>query len=217
MPTAQPPAELEISVEARQRADDLLRRAADAEPGVSALLGDLTTELDVDLWKLEHRLKSRSSLERKLQTEMLEWAVPVERVRIDDALRYTMLVEDEPAGHYDDTVAEILRRLERAGFSVLEVKNYWPAGDIYSGVNCVLATAEGLRWELQFHTVGSVAATAEGHDLYEEFRLPQTTPERKRWIYDRLLERWSWVEIPAGVLEPQSLHPEEEILFRGRP
>ncbi|MDX1644744.1 MAG: hypothetical protein R3244_10350 [Thermoanaerobaculia bacterium] len=212
-----PPTELEISSAARQRAAELLALAGSIEPRLTTRLVALTDELEVDLWSLEHRLKSRASLERKLQTAALESGVGVERVVVDDALRYTVLIEDEPAGRYDRIAAEILRRLEGDGYPVLEVKNYWPPGDIYSGVNCVLAAAEGLRWELQFHTIGSVAAKSEGHDLYEEFRLPQTRLDRKRRIYDRLLDRWSWVEIPAGVLEPGSLHTREEIILRGRP
>jgi hypothetical protein len=73
-----------------------------------------------------------------------------------------------------------------------------------------------VSWELQFHTVGSLAAKEEGHDLYEEFRLPTTPVREKRRLFDEMVERWNWVRIPDGILEPSSVHPAEKIILRDR-
>ena len=208
---------LVISAEAEARADELLDLATDIEPELTELLVNGSDRLGLMLYGLDHRLKERDSLARKIQTDMQTHGLPAGQVEIDDTIRYTVLLDDEPPGDYDTSAGEILRLAERRGFAVAEVKNYWPSGDTYSGLNCVLVTPAGLRWELQFHTIGSLAARDEGHGLYEEFRLPGTPVERKREIFDLLVARWQWVEIPDGVLVEYSLHAKEEIILRWRP
>ena len=210
-------AALEISPEAERRAARLLEQAGRIEPRLTALLEAGAERLDVHLYGLENRVKSRESLERKIQTRMLEEGLAADEVEIDDVVRYTVLLDDEPPGDFNDTTADILQRADSRGHEILRVKNYWPSGDTYSGVNCVVRSPEGFHWELQFHTIGSLAAKNEGHALYEELRLPTTTLTRQREIFDRLAERWSWVRIPAGVLTERSLHPREEIILHDRP
>jgi len=216
VPAAAPQA-LEISAEAAARADELLELGRTIEPDLTDWLVAGADRLDFQLYGLRHRVKSRASLERKIQTNMLNNGIPAQEVIIDDVLRYTMLVTDDPPGRYNDAVSDILERIENRGYVVHEVENYWPAGDAYSGINCVLATPEGLLWELQLHTVGSLAAKQEAHDLYEEFRLPTTPVREKRRLFDEMVERWKWVRIPDGILEPYSVHPAEEIILRDRP
>jgi hypothetical protein len=195
----------------------LLEAAAAAEPSMTALVVAGADALDLELYGLEHRLKTRPSLERKIQTAMSTEGLSAEDVVISDTLRYTVLLHDEPPGSYDATVAGLLSRAEVAGFEVVEVKNYWPEGDTYSGVNAVLVTCDGLLWEVQFHTVGSLAARLEGHELYEIFRLPTTRLAEKRRIFDVLRARWQWVQVPDGVLVPGSLHETESVILRERP
>ena len=110
-----------------------------------------------------------------------------------------------------------MRSLESQGHQVRLVKNYWPQGDTYAGLNCVLALPDGFLWELQFHTIGSLAAIEEGHDLYEILRLPGTPLTEKQRLFDQLTTRWNWVRIPDGILEPQSVHPKEILRTHRRP
>jgi hypothetical protein len=148
---------------------------------------------------------------------MLEDGLPAKEILISDVLRYTAVIHDQPPGAHNREVADILKRADELGYPVREVKNYWPAGDSYSGVNSILETPQGFLWELQFHTIGSLAAKDEGHHLYEIFRLPGTPVEERREIFDRLVERWDWVQIPEGILVEGSLHPAEQIILRDRP
>lgn len=215
-PTAAP-GDPEISIEAAARAEELLELGWAIEPDLTRWLVTGTDRLDLQLFGLLNRVKSQESLERKIQAMMLAQGLPADDVVIEDVLRYTLLVADEPPGTYNDVVRDVLARVERRGHSVTKVKNYWPAGDAYSGINCVLAAPEGLRWELQFHTVGSLAAKDEGHDLYEMFRSPTTPLRERRRLFDEMVERWSWVRIPQGILEPNSVHSREEIILRPRP
>lgn len=144
-------------------------------------------------------------------------SLPVEDVVITDALRYTLRVEDSPPGLHNRTAAKVLALFEAEGHSVELVKNYWPNGDNYSGVNCVLRTPAGLRWELQFHTAGSLKTNLANRDAYEELRRVNTALERKRDLFDTMSARWARVPIPAGILTPRSLHAREKIIQRPRP
>ena len=141
----------------------------------------------------------------------------MEDVRINDALRYTVLVDDEPPGTYVDTLRRVLGKLEAIQHRVEEVKNYWPTGDNYSGVNCVLIAPSGLYWELQFHTRSSKETNSENRAMYEELRLVNTPIKRKRKLFDQMTQAWDTVKVPKEALVNKSLHPKEEIITRSRP
>ena len=209
-------ADPDATLEARARA--LLERAREIEPEVTAMLVRIAGEAGGEMVGLEHRFKTLESSLRKMRLILTEDpALTPEEVTIQDALRYTMRVDDEPAGNYVRTVAGTLEALEARGHTVLVVKNYWPDSDNYSGVNTVLQAPSGLPWELQFHTTESYRVQHETRDAYEELRLVSTPLERKRELFDEMTRTWDTVPIPADVLLPQNLHEREEIRDRSRP
>jgi hypothetical protein len=138
-------------------------------------------------------------------------------VVIDDALRYTMRVDDQPPGHYLHTAKAVLEELEDHGHVVRTVKNYWPKEDNYSGLNCSLNTREGVAWELQLHTTASFELQSRTRDAYEELRRVATPLNRKRELFDQVTEAWQGVPIPEQILQPGAVHPKAEIHRRPRP
>ena len=201
------------------RADQLIAQAQAEEPQVTEILTALATELGGELYGLDNRLKTRDSLVRKIETKLHEDPAiehPGE-AWIKDALRYTLLVSDQPQGAHVAAIRTILTRLEARGYRVAQVKNYWPRGDNYSGTNCVLSAPSGLTWELQLHTPLSLKTKSLGRDSYEELRLVTTPVARKRALFDQMLLPWKKVPIPAGILEPGALHPTEKIIQIPRP
>ena len=215
-PEARVAAELQEQVEALAVAIEVAAR--EAEPALTALLQSLATETGAEMTGLEFRFKTGESIRRKIGLILGRDPSPaVWEVVIEDALRYTFLVDDAPPGYYDDTVRMVLQALEAEGHAVIKIKNYWPRGDAYSGVNSVLWSPEGLVWELQFHTPASLAAKSFTHPLYEEMRLADTPVDEKDRLFDEMVERWDAVPVPAGVLVPLSLHPAEKIILRPPP
>jgi len=199
-------------------ADELLAQAKAAEPTVTARLRGLAKANTAELIKLEYRLKSRSSLLRKIgKIQHDNPGLPVRDVVIDDALRYTMKVADDPPGHYVAVARKTLAAFEQAGHTVVLVKNYWPDGDGYSGLNCILNDRDGLRWELQFHTAASLQANRDNRPLYEESRRVDTPMERKRELFDQMAARWQQVPIPTGVLSEAAVHSTARVIHRPRP
>jgi hypothetical protein len=218
-PTAGPPAAPpDREAEIEKLADDLLARAAHHEPDVSALLQKVAAQVGGQLAGFEFRLKKRDSLLRKIHTVLNgDPKLAVSDVVINDALRYTLQVEDKPPGKHADAIKKALTALEAAGHKVVKVKNYWPKGDNYSGVNSVLEAPDGLQWELQFHTAESFRIQHRDHELYEEMRKDDTPVEARRELYKKLSAPWEKVPIPKDMLVPKALHPSEEIIQRPPP
>ncbi len=79
VPAAAPQAP-EISAEAAARADELLELGRTIEPDLTDWLVAGADRLDLHLYGLRHRVKSRASLERKIQTDMLSNGIPAEEV-----------------------------------------------------------------------------------------------------------------------------------------
>ncbi len=199
-------------------ADDLMARAAAHEPAVSRLLQEVAGKVGGQMAGFEHRLKKRDSLIRKIHTVLKSQpGLAVAGVEINDALRYTLQVEDAPPGRHAEAIRTALTALEAAGHKVVKVKNYWPKGDNYSGVNSVLETPDGLDWELQFHTAESFRIQHRDHELYEEMRKDETPVEARRELYRKLAAPWEKVPIPRDMLKPKALHPAEEIISRPPP
>ena len=200
------------------RIDDLLSRARTNEPGVTARLQSLAETHGAALIKLEYRLKTRSSMTRKLRKMAREQpGKDPSQLALNDALRYTFSVDDAPTGHYLATVTSVLTALEADRHQVVHIKNYWPRGDSYSGLNCVLSAADGSLWELQFHTPASIAVQAATRSQYEELRLLSTPVETKRRLFDEMTRAWGEVPVPAGLVAEDSIHPRSKKKILPRP
>jgi len=199
-------------------AEALMAAALKIEPDLSPVLESLAKSAGGEMWGFKYRFKSKKSLLRKINKLLIENpGKVVEDIRINDALRYTILIDDDPKGNYTDTLYRALEKLEALGHRVEQVKNYWPTGDNYSGVNCVLITDSGLLWELQFHTRQSKTTNNENRAMYEELRLVTTPLKRKKVLFQKMTEAWDSVSIPSSVLEDKSLHEKEAIITRGSP
>ena len=199
-------------------ADELLALAIEAEPWITPALSYLAELQQGEMIGLEFRLKSRDSIIRKIETRMQErgYARPRD-VPIRDSLRFTMQFGDQPAGHHNQSVAYVLATMENLGHTVVTVKNYWPRGDDYSGINTILRAPNGIAWELQFHTVGSFELKMSSHKTYEEVREPGTSAQRRQELFYEVAGEWESVPIPADILVPGSLHPLEEVILRPVP
>lgn len=183
------------------------------EPATTAMVKDLAAQAGGEVVGLEHRLKTPTSTESKIRRLMAkEPGKAASEIVLYDALRYTILVSDEPAGHHGDTVHDILVAFESRGDRAVRVKNYWPRGDSYSGTNTVLRSPEGLHWEVQFHTSASWATKRKTHDDYDRMRDSATPEDEQRRLFEAMAALWEDIPIPEGILEEGSLHALEVLV-----
>ena len=207
-----------VATSAEARAKQLVTRAWGYEPKVTPLLQRIAAEAGGRLVGLEHRLKSEGSTARKLKQMLAEDpTLSVGAVTIYDSLRYTLEVADEPKGNHLRGIKEALKQLEAAGYTVKAVKNYWPKGDNYSGVNTVISAADGFEWELQLHTPESVAESRRTHEQYERLRLPSTPPAERVALFEAMAAPWELIPVPEGILEEGALHPASRLRTLPRP
>ena len=200
------------------RAVEILMEAQETEPEVTPLLKRFAEAVNGEFWGFEHRFKQKHSMIRKIKKSLVENPkMAADDVEITDALRYTLLIDDDPPGTHVSTINKVLKALEDQDHDVELVKNYWPTGDNYSGVNCVLEAPSGLLWELQFHTHASKENTGDNRLKYEELRSTETPVERKQELFDEMSTSWEEIPIPQEMLTPKSLHDSEEIITRPRP
>ena len=167
-PSSSPPPASPIKAEMtpQTKAGNLILKAWKYESDVTGLLRSLSKSHNIILQGLEHRLKTHSSAVRKVQHILEENPkLKINDVKISDALRYTFEIKDDPEGRYIEVITEILKTLKTKGFEPSQVKNYWPKGDNYSGVNMVIKDKSGFEWELQIHTPESFAEKTRTHSM----------------------------------------------------
>lgn len=183
-------------------------KAKEAEPAVSADLTGLAAEHGGEMYGYDFRIKSETSLERKVDDKVREGMTRDQAAAsIKDALRYTVGFQPD---EYAPGLNTVIGGLEKRGYTTVEAKNYWPKGDTYSGINCVMRSPDGQVFELQFHTPDSYAAKEyENHALYERYRAADTTVDERRELYAQMAAAWDDVDVPSGALDFGTLIHEE--------
>lgn len=191
-----------LSLSARDSAavDAFLGRAAKAEAGITPRMQGLVDELPGSrLDGLKYRLKGADSLKRKVATAIKRWGGDADSHLgdVSDSVRYTVT---SGTGKYTASAQTAIDRMQAAGFERVEVKNYWsPEG--YQGVNSVWRDpVSGHTFEVQFHTPESLDAKMITHPMYDELRLPSTSPERAAELIRQQNEIFARVPIPDGAM-----------------
>ncbi len=183
---------------AARAAKGVLSTARAAEPEITATVRAAAEAKGGTMVGLEARLKTEGSLTRKIATDARE-ATKVDAAAegVKDAVRYTASYD---SARYGQGFRSVVKELEAQGYEVKMLKNTW-ATDGYRGVNTSLRSPSGQVFELQFHTPESFAAKTEGHLLYEEWRAPGTSLERRTALEAEMSERFRMVPIPPGAID----------------
>ena len=184
--------------DAGEAARELRSEAYAHEEAASETMRLVADAAGAELLGFDFRLKGEDSLERKIQ-EKIDRGMSNETAQesIGDALRYTVGLEPD---HYTGGTTIAINALEDASWTTRgEPKNYWEQGDSYSGLNVNMRDPDGLNVEVQFHTPQSFEVKNETHRMYEEARLPETSPARFAELESQQAEMWASVPIPKDV------------------
>mmetsp|Transcript_35031 Transcript_35031/g.81292 ORF Transcript_35031/g.81292 Transcript_35031/m.81292 type:complete len:454 (-) Transcript_35031:70-1431(-) len=197
--------------------EKLMGSARAAEPSVTSLLESLKADFSGELSGLDNKFKSRESLLRKARknvdrkrVEALNAGKEDEVVDIElevwsttDALRYTVLL---PTERYVAAVKAAMQQFEEQGMVAQELKNFWPGGDNYQGINDVFKVStdqsptKSMLFEVQFHTPESFKSKSDSHQFYEAYR-SSLDPEEKIKNWRALCDAARQVPVPDGVLD----------------
>jgi hypothetical protein len=188
--------------EATHRADsyasDLLGHLTEIEPDITSTLTGMADKYGGRMEGLDFRLKAQDSLTRKIRDKSLVSGkpMPVVRDKIGDALRYTMILDED---HYAEGTAAALRDFEAQGMTIIDQDNSWHPGNVYQGVNSVVRTPDGFMFELQFHTQPSFDTKMSTHTDYELARDPKATLAERLAAWDRMSQLQGKVPVPPNV------------------
>ncbi|WP_030570646.1 ATP nucleotide 3'-pyrophosphokinase [Streptomyces aureocirculatus] len=175
-------------------------RAKQAERSISVDVRTAALASDAELVGFDNRLKSPDSLKRKVATSLKERPeknLDTVLAGLTDAVRYTL---QWPDGAYTDGVATASSLLSAWGNDTTKWTNTWGRVSGYKGLNTGWRAARsGQLFEVQFHTPASKHAQEVTHALYEEQRLPSTSPARKKELQAQQDAVFAAVPLPPGA------------------
>ncbi|HET8615520.1 MAG TPA: hypothetical protein VFL94_08355 [Actinomycetales bacterium] len=163
----------------------------------------------VQLGGLDHAVKGRDSLLRKLTSEPAGGGPAAHLAReLNDTVRYTLTV---PGEGYVTGAVDAVSAMEGQGLTLTAAKSFW-GSDRYQGLNLTFHDPlTGRPFELQVHTPESWEATVDTHVDYEWFRCTGIPPELRRVFGGRIAARFATVPRPDDVeLLTELLRPRPE-------
>lgn len=179
-------------------ADQIVMSASMLEPSTTAFFQSVASDTGGKMMGLQHRLKTKESLTRKIDDRMRSGNLTAQEVgsTISDSLRYTMMFDPKK---YSAGVEATLSELSKQGYQA-RTKNYWIAGSPYKGINVALTSPDGKPVELQFHTPKSLLVKEHAnHYLYEEQRLLPENSKGYRDLQSRMISNANAIPIPKGA------------------
>lgn len=212
------------SAEIQGLADQVLEKATRHEARISGDLRSIARARKAKMVGLEHRMKGKASLSRKIAADVDDKGVTAAKAaaEISDANRYTMVFR---ANEYTRGAEQAMQALKERGYEIEKVKNYWAQGNAYRGINIIAKTPGGQRFELQFHTPASYAMkTKTNHKWYEVWRDDTKGLGERAAASQRMVSNASALKMPKGAdkigdaVNPRGLfgYNSRDLSFAGR-
>ncbi|MEV6735350.1 ATP nucleotide 3'-pyrophosphokinase [Streptomyces sp. NPDC051364] len=191
---------LSLSPADNQRVDHYMEQARLAERSITPQVRAAAWMAGAEVTGFENRLKSGDSLKRKVATSLKGHpgqSADAVLATLGDAVRYTLKWRD---GQYTDGVSTVWGLLSAWGNDSTKWSNTWVRPEGYKGLNTGWRAPRSRQlFEVQFHTPASKWAQEATHKLYEEQRLPGTSPERKKELQEQQNAIFAAVPVPAGA------------------
>lgn len=134
---------------------------------------------------LEFRIKGQDSLSRKLKEDS---EYDVDKLdgtsrSVYDVLRFTAMVNNPDMLVRSFNMIKL--NLEQRGYTMLRCRNTlntFNHKNPYRGINTIIKTKDGYKFELQFHTPESLRIKEENHILYKKLSSQNSDEVNQRYI-----------------------------------
>ena len=193
-----------------ERAQVAYNMAKANEPRITLDMLDIAHRLGTSMDGLEYSVKTASSVVSKIERKTDKALQAGETPKKDfeyvsetgDLLRYTHVVNhDEIATKVRATV----KLLEDKGYTVDEIDNkYLNEEGRYKAVHLNATSPSGQHFEMQIHSPESLAASRATHTMYEEWRRPETSEERKAELFTMIKSTYDSMPLPKDIMSLQS-------------
>ncbi|WP_432159544.1 ATP nucleotide 3'-pyrophosphokinase [Streptomyces sp. NRRL F-5630] len=191
---------LTLTSDQNSAVDTYMAGARRAERTISVQVRAAASLSGAEIVGFDNRLKSPDSLKRKVAGTLAEHPernVASVLAGLTDAVRYTLRWDDAV---YSQGVTRASGALAQWHNENTKWSNTWGRASGYKGLNTGWrAPRSGQLFEVQFHTPASKHAQEATHTLYEEQRLPSTSPERKRELQREQDALFGAVPVPQGA------------------
>lgn len=168
--------------------------ALEQEPEISILVKEIAVKSGMETRSFDSRLKTKLAYVKKMKKN---YTLHKSNYEISDILRYTYITSADTLAQKTLDVIETFKGL---GYETIEIKNYWLMSFYpYNGINTVIVSPSGLKFELQYHTIESYEIREKIHDLYEEWRnLPETSMKAKE-LNRKMFEGYQGTVVPKDI------------------
>ncbi|ORU00014.1 hypothetical protein D081_1593 [Anaerovibrio sp. JC8] len=175
------------------------------EPRITMDMLDIANRLGTTMEGLEYSVKTASSVKSKIDRKTNKALEAGETPKQDfeyvsetgDLLRYTEVVNhNEMAGKVRATVS----LLEEKGYTLDEIDNkYLNKDGRYKAVHINATSPSGQPFEIQVHSQETLAASRTTHEMYEEWRKPETSAERKAELFSAIKSTYDSLPEPKDI------------------
>lgn len=182
-------------------AERIYETAKAREPGLTEDVKTAARLAGSKMYGLEHRLKDKRSIERKIKTDSEEKRITFnEAAKIKDSVRYTTITPD---AKYVRAYYIFKGFMESRGYSEVRCKNYfdlYKKGQVkHKSVQSVFEDKDGFVFEVQFQTPKSQKAKDLKVSIYEERRKVGLSSERKQELEDQMVRLAEAVPYPVDI------------------
>ena len=178
--------------------DQIVEKSQKIEPIITADINNIAIKSGGKLVGLENRLKSPSSIKRKIEAEIADgFSKSKLLTKIRDVIRYTTVFKEKD---FVTRYKAMQYLLAIKGYKTIVVKNTWKNDSAYKGVNTFIQNEDGDVFEMQYHTQQSFdVKNGLLHKLYEKFRDPKTPIHEKEKLLLEMRKISSKIKVPEGV------------------
>lgn len=183
-------------------ASKLHKLAVEKEPVITKDITDAALKVGSNMYGLEHKLKTKESIARKIETDAIEKRISEfeSASNIKDCVRYTTIATDDK---FVKNYISMKQDLEDKGYKETRCKNYfqlYKEGKVkHKSVQSVFETPDGYLFEVQFQTPSSQRAKDKKVPIYEERRKPGLSRERQLEL-EKQME-----DLAEAVTEPKDI------------
>lgn len=205
-----PPYPLQYDQSVYDQADFIHKEASYNEGQTTFDLTQAVDKCGAKLHGLEHRLKTKKSIARKIDKIMKEtgtkYVTPFGGRGISDALRYTVMSKDDDFVKNYETVKNYM---QDHGYEETRCKNYWDdyrQGKVkHKAVQCNFKNNKtGYQFEVQFHTPSSQNAKDRKVPIYEKARKVGINPKTKERLEQQMVALAEEVNDPKDIYKIKS-------------
>ena len=177
----------------------------DANSRVEKITKDVTTaakNAGSKMYGLEHRLKTKDSISRKIDKKSKEdnQSITKSANDIKDAVRFTTISSEK---NFVSNYEKMKKELERKGYTETRCKNYFDLfnqGKVkHKSVQSNYKTKDGYEFEIQFHTKASQDAKNKKIPLYEERRQVGISKNRAKELERQMEDLALKVKDPINI------------------